>query len=317
VVSGSCGETFHNWVASSQRSSEPSPLATPLAPLFNPPTRSRRAPYSAGVRPNRIADSADATRLNTSTGVLSAKSTSPGNGLCGSRATIAPIPRYGYAFQGVTTASRIGVRAVSSQRQRELRSGADCFPQKRQRRFCIIQSSLHLVIALAGGRKQQPPYEDWSMLPVMKPAAEPTRAARPASRLRQVALSANVAGAVGAVAFLLHAREHPPKLLLMIFIVWVLSPSVALSLAASVSRRWTTGTRAALYCVMILIAVGSLTVYAADALSPRRSQPAFVFVLVPPAAGLLAIVVVAGAAIVRRSGLKSTGSVQRSDIESN
>src|SRR3954447_12007675 len=126
----------------------------------------------------------------------------------------------------------------------------------------------------------------------MESPREPMRRVRPAPQLRQAALAANVVGAVGAIAFLLYAKQHPPKLLLAMFVVWVLSPYVGLSVGSSVSKRWKTGTRTALYGTTILIALGSLTVYAADALWPRKAQPAFVFVLVPPAAWLLAITVV-------------------------
>jgi hypothetical protein len=134
----------------------------------------------------------------------------------------------------------------------------------------------------------------------MERSQEPTRGAEPDSRLRQASLLANVAGAVGATGFLLHARQHPPKLLLMIFVVWVLSPYAALSVASFLSQRWTSGTRTALYGVMILIALGTLTIYGADAVWPRKAQPAFVFVLVPPVAGLIAITVVGVAGYLSR-----------------
>ena len=119
-------------------------------------------------------------------------------------------------------------------------------------------------------------------------------------RLRVAALIAVVAGAVGSVGLMLRAGRHTPRLLLIIFLVWVLSPFVALVWAQVVSVRWPVLTRAALYSVMLVITLGSLAIYGNDAVRPRKAQPAFVFVIVPPASWLLMAVVVPIAALISR-----------------
>jgi hypothetical protein len=111
--------------------------------------------------------------------------------------------------------------------------------------------------------------------------------------LRVAALIAVLAGAVGSVGFLLRAIYRNPSQLLVVFLaIWVLSPFVALLWANVVSKRWLVLTRATLYGVMLVVTLSSLAIYAADALWPRSSQAAFVFIVVPPASWLLSAIVV-------------------------
>lgn len=105
--------------------------------------------------------------------------------------------------------------------------------------------------------------------------------------LRTAALIAVLAGAVGSFGLMLRAGRTAPPVLLVLFTPWVLSPFVALVWANAVSKRWSDLTRATLYGVMLVVALGSLAVYVADALWPRSAQPAFVFVMVPPLSWLL------------------------------
>ncbi len=116
--------------------------------------------------------------------------------------------------------------------------------------------------------------------------------------LRAAALIAVLAGAVGSFGLMLRAGQRTPRFLLALFAIWVLSPFVALVWAYVVSKRWSVLTRAALYSVMLLAALGSLAVYGADALWPRKAQPAFVFVVVSPASWLLIAIVVPLAALI-------------------
>jgi hypothetical protein len=112
--------------------------------------------------------------------------------------------------------------------------------------------------------------------------------------LRAAALIAVLVGAVGSMGFTLRAGQHnKSRLLLVLFTLWVLSPFVALVWASVVSKRWSTLTRAALYGVMLLIALGSLAIYGEVAQGPPRAQTAFVFVVVPAASWLLIAMVVA------------------------
>ena len=115
--------------------------------------------------------------------------------------------------------------------------------------------------------------------------------------LRAVALIAVVAGAVGSVGLMLRAG-HPPLFLRVLFVIWVLSPFVALTWANMVSKRWSVLTRSTLYCVTLVITLGSLAIYGNPALRPAGSANAFVFVAVPPVSWLLMAIVVPIAALI-------------------
>ena len=120
-------------------------------------------------------------------------------------------------------------------------------------------------------------------------------------RLRAAALIAVLAGAAGSLGFLLNAGRRTPRFLLVIFVFWVLSPFVVLVWAHMVSTRWSAFTRATLYTVMLILTVGSLAIYANDAVRPRRAQAAFVYVLVPPVSWLLIAIAVPTAALISRT----------------
>jgi len=77
--------------------------------------------------------------------------------------------------------------------------------------------------------------------------------------LRTVSLIAVVAG--GSLALMLRAGQRTPRLLLVFFIIWVLSPYVALLWANMVSKRWSILSRATLYCVTLVVTLGSLAIY--------------------------------------------------------
>jgi hypothetical protein len=121
--------------------------------------------------------------------------------------------------------------------------------------------------------------------------------------LRTVALIAVVAGAVGSVGLMLWVgRRNPSRVLLVLFAIWDLSPFIALVWANMVSKRWSVLTRATLYCVTLILALGSLACYG-DVVWRPRPQPAFVFLVVPLGSWLLMTVVVPIAALI--SGRRS------------
>ena len=120
------------------------------------------------------------------------------------------------------------------------------------------------------------------------------------SLLRAVALIAVVAGAVGSGGLMLRAGRSTPRLLLVLFVIWVLSPFVALAWANMVSKRWTVLTRATLYCVTLVITLGSLAIYGGVVLTSAGSPRAFVFVVVPAGSWLLMAIVVPIAALISR-----------------
>jgi len=102
--------------------------------------------------------------------------------------------------------------------------------------------------------------------------------------LRIVAQIALVVGAAASLGFMFRAGQHTPRLLLILFTIWVLAPFAALFWANSVSRHWSIPTRTTLYCVMLIVTLGSLAIYGELLdIRPPGSANAFLFVAVPPA----------------------------------
>ena len=123
-------------------------------------------------------------------------------------------------------------------------------------------------------------------------------------RLRSAALIAVLGGAAGSVGVMFRAGRHSPQRFLLVLIaIWVLAPYMFLVSATVISKRWSTLTRSTLYSVMLVVALGSLSIYINDALRPRKAQPAAVFVGVPLASWLLMATVVPIAAFI--SGRRS------------
>jgi hypothetical protein len=119
--------------------------------------------------------------------------------------------------------------------------------------------------------------------------------------LRRAAFIAVLAGALGSVGFLLRATSRNPSLLLVVLLtIWVVSPFVALLWASFASKLWSVPARVALYGVMLVVSLGALVIYTADALWPRSAQGAFVFIVFAPSAWLFSAIVVAVAAFTKR-----------------
>ena len=117
--------------------------------------------------------------------------------------------------------------------------------------------------------------------------------------LRAVALVAVVIGATGSIGLMLHVgRRNPSRILLVLFAIWVLSPFVGLALAARGSQRWLVAAREKFHVVMLIVALGSLAIYAQVAFGPPRPRPASAFLMVPLAAWGL-IVATLGMAVLR------------------
>ena len=108
-------------------------------------------------------------------------------------------------------------------------------------------------------------------------------------------------GAVGSVVFTLMVGRHNSSLILAgLFAAWVLAPFLGFGLADRLAPRWPVPTRAALYWVMLIVALGSLFIYAIAALGPPRPKPAAVFLAVPLGSWLLAAAVVSLVAVFSR-----------------
>jgi hypothetical protein len=113
---------------------------------------------------------------------------------------------------------------------------------------------------------------------------------------RTAALFLVAAGAVGSVGFMLRAGRRTPRFLLVLFLFWVMSPFVALAWTNMVSKRWSVPARVTLYCVTLVVTLGSLAVYGGYVLPPAGSPGAFVFVVIPPVSWALLGTVVPAAA---------------------
>jgi hypothetical protein len=121
------------------------------------------------------------------------------------------------------------------------------------------------------------------------------------STLRAAALIAIPIGAAGAVALFFRAADHPPPILVFLFIVWLISPFVLLAFAEARSPRWTMRTQAALHGVTIVIALASLAIYGKwITVTPPGSAKAAPFIVVAPASWILTVVVVSAAALLSR-----------------
>jgi len=120
-------------------------------------------------------------------------------------------------------------------------------------------------------------------------------------RLRALSLVVVVAGAMGSVGLMLRAGQRTPRLLLVLFTIWVLSPFAALLWANIVSKGWPVLTRATLYCVTLVVTLCSLATYGElVVVRPRGSANAFLFVAVPPASWVFMTIIVTMAALISR-----------------
>ena len=126
------------------------------------------------------------------------------------------------------------------------------------------------------------------------------------SLLRTMAVVVVLAGAGISLGLMLHAgRNNKSVLLIVLFVIWVLSPFIALLVANVVSKRWSDLTRMTLYSLMLFLTLGSLVSYS-GVLSPPGTKPAFVFLVVPLISWLLmAIVIPITASLSRRLSRRS------------
>ena len=67
-----------------------------------------------------------------------------------------------------------------------------------------------------------------------------------------------IVGAIGSIGLWIHAAKHPPPLIIVLFVVWVLSPFVLLGIGHVLSKRWPHGPQDALYWVTLVVAAASI-----------------------------------------------------------
>lgn len=120
------------------------------------------------------------------------------------------------------------------------------------------------------------------------------------ARLRSAALVAAVFGAAGSIGLLRRAQQHPPPLLVVLFVIWVSTPFALLGLGNVLSKNWPVAVRATLYLVTLCVTVASLALYLDDNFHHRTTHPAAVWVAVPPASVLISGVVLVIAAAKNR-----------------
>lgn len=123
-----------------------------------------------------------------------------------------------------------------------------------------------------------------------------------AAILRSASLFATFACAAGSLWLMLRAGHNNGRILplVILFAMWVLSPFLALVWAHGSSGKWPLGRRVALELTMPLVALGSLAVYAINAMHPISSRGAFVFLVVPAAGWALAAAVLGVAGLLTR-----------------
>ena len=120
--------------------------------------------------------------------------------------------------------------------------------------------------------------------------------------LRSASLIALVFGAIGSIGLLRHAQRHPPPIIVIGFVVWVVAPFAVLGVANLLSTGWPTKIRATLYIVTLLVAAASVAIYFDDSVAHRTARPAGVYVAVPPASVLLGAIVLTVAGFISRTG---------------
>jgi hypothetical protein len=117
------------------------------------------------------------------------------------------------------------------------------------------------------------------------------------SILRTTAVTAALFATIVSVGLMLRAcRFNDSGLALALIAVWILSPTIALVFADGVARRWLIFGRATVYCLMLVVASGSVVIYGIDALVPLSPRAGFPYALVPAVSWLLIAIVLAVAA---------------------
>lgn len=125
--------------------------------------------------------------------------------------------------------------------------------------------------------------------------------------LRGVALIVLGAAAAGSIASMLVVGRNSPLFLMVLFFLWVLSPHAGFMLADRLSKRSAVLSGQTLYWVMLIVALGSVALYADVALRPPKATPAARFVMVPAVSWLLMAIAFAIAAFAAKRAMPQRG----------
>jgi hypothetical protein len=109
-------------------------------------------------------------------------------------------------------------------------------------------------------------------------------------RLYGIAIIESVTTGLIAAGLTIYVGGTP--LLLVIFVLWVLSPFAGLAFAAIRSKTWKPRGQMILYGLIMLLSLASLVVYGINAVSQLGDKPAFIFLVVPLVSWVLIAVVV-------------------------
>ena len=123
--------------------------------------------------------------------------------------------------------------------------------------------------------------------------------------LHAAALTTLLVGACCSVGLTLWVgRRNPSRVLMALFVIWVLSPFAALLWADMVSKSWSISSRTTLCSVMLVLALSSMALYGDVVLRPPRSTPASRFLLVPLGSWLVMVIaaVISGRVVRRGDG---------------
>jgi hypothetical protein len=123
--------------------------------------------------------------------------------------------------------------------------------------------------------------------------------------LRSTALLAIVVGATASIGLLRHAPQHPPRLLAILFVIWVGAPFALLAIANFFSPRWPAPVRQTLYLATLVISVASVAVYIDNSVAHRTTHPGAIWVAVPPASIIVSAIAIGLAALRTRAREKS------------
>ena len=119
--------------------------------------------------------------------------------------------------------------------------------------------------------------------------------------LRTITFLVVLGGAMGSIGLVFQAgRNNDSVLLQLLFIIWVLSPFIALLVVNRNAKYWADFTTVTLYVLMLFISVGSLISYSGIVSIPD-TKPAFVFLIVPLVSWVVMGIVILLAFILSRS----------------
>jgi hypothetical protein len=127
------------------------------------------------------------------------------------------------------------------------------------------------------------------------------------SGLRSAALLALVFGVAGSIGLWRHAPQHPPPLLAVLFVIWIIAPFGLLGFGNFRSKNWPIAVRKTLYAVTLAATAASLAIYLDDSFFHRTAHPAGVWVAVPPASVILSGLAIAIVALISKRKTHDNG----------